>query len=317
MSDAPDRPVAAGRQAPSYTLQCMEIVGGNHATERLISSPGLDIWVASRPYKGDAGGDVHYFSMCGSGRVTRLAMADVAGHGPEVDQTAQWLRTLMRKHINLLDQTRLARAINREFPGTRHTGQFATVLFLTYFAPTDHLIVCNAGHPRPIWFSSRLMRWQLLDESTPDTGPSIRESRATYALRPVANLPLGVIEPTDYHQFAVKLDKDDLVLVYTDALTEASDPQGALLGEEGLLRLASELEISGPQEVGRSLLNKVDQWRGHRTPEDDQTLVVLHHNATEPPRMSVSQALKSMARMLGLRNVYNPALPRGGVNCDA
>jgi serine phosphatase RsbU (regulator of sigma subunit) len=281
----------------------MEIIGGNRATERRVSSPGLDIWVASRPFKGNVGGDVHYFSMCGSGRVTRMAMADVSGHGLEADQAAQWLRKLMRKYINLLDQTRLAQTVNREFPRTDDDSRFATVLFATYFAPTDHLIICNAGHPHPIWFSTRTLRWQLLDGRMTDTGPSIREARGTYRLRPIANLPLGVIEPTDYYQFAVKLEKDDVVLIYTDALIEASSPQGKPLEEEGLLHLAEQLEITGPEQIGRELLGRVAEWRGHAAPDDDQTLIVLRHNASDPPRVSVTEALKSTAKMLGLIRV--------------
>lgn len=303
MSDSSDSPVT---ESQPYPLQCMEIIGGNRATERLISSPGLDVWVASRPYGGDAGGDVHYFSMCGSGRVTRLVMADVSGHGPQADQMALWLRNLMRKHINLLDQTQLAQAINREFPGTSDDGRFATVLFTTYFAPTNHLIICNAGHPRPIWFSRRLMHWQVLDERTSDTGSSIRKEKARYRLKPVANLPLGIVEPTDYHQFAVKLERGDLVLVYTDALIEAANLQGELLGEKGLLRLSEQIKVSEPEQVGRSLLGQVEDWRGHRPPEDDQTLVVLRHNGTDAPRMSLAAALKAAAKMLGLSSVYRP-----------
>jgi sigma-B regulation protein RsbU (phosphoserine phosphatase) len=301
-----DSSVGSATESQPYPLQCMEIIGSNRATERPISSPGLDFWVASRPYEGDVGGDVHYISMCGSGRVTRLAMADVSGHGLEADQTAQWLRNLMRKHINLLDQTQLAQAINRELPRASDDGRFATVLFVTYFVPTDHLIVCNAGHPRPIWFSKRLVRWQLLDEHLPDTGPSIREEKARYRLKPVSNLPLGIIEPTDYHQFAVKLANDDLVLVYTDALIEASNPEGEMLTETGLLRLAEQIEISNPEQVGRSLLGKVEEWRGHRASEDDQTLVVLRHNGADAPKMSLASALKTTARMLGLSSIYRP-----------
>jgi phosphoserine phosphatase RsbU/P len=177
---------------------------------------------------------------------------------------------------------------------------------VTYFAPTDHLIVCNAGHPRPIWFSKRSVRWQLLDDHLPDTGPSIRDEKTRYRLKAVANLPLGIIEPTDYHQFAVKLEKDDLVLVYTDALIEASNPEGEMLTETGLLRLAEQIEISNPEQVGRSLLGKVEEWRGYRASGDDQTLVVLRHNGADTPKMSLASVLKTTAKMLGLSSIYRP-----------
>lgn len=284
------------------TLQCMEIIGGNQAVHSAVSSPGLDIWIHSKPLAGNVGGDIHYFSMCGSGRVTRLAVADISGHGPDMDKLAKWLRGLMRKHINLLDQTRFARAINAEFTQAG-IDYFATVLLVTYFAPTDHLIVCNAGHPRPIWFSNRTNSWQLLDAELPDTGPSIREARGTYLLKPVSNLPLGVIEPTDYRQFAVKLDKGDIVLVYTDALIEASRPEGGMLGEEGLLELACGLGPAEPRQLADQLIDRVAAWSDYAPQSDDQTVVVLHHNAANPPPMTLGQALRSLSKMIGLREV--------------
>jgi phosphoserine phosphatase RsbU/P len=303
MADSSARLLAVMPQRQPYQLQCMEIVGGNRATERSISSPGLDIWVASRPFKGSAGGDVHYLSMCGSGRVTRVAMADVSGHGLQADERARRLRRLMRKYINLLDQTRLARAMNREFPRTGDAPGFATVLFVTYFAPTDHLIICNAGHPHPIWFRRRIGSWEVLKEDMPDRGPSIRQAKAKYLLKHVANLPLGVIESTDYRQFDVKLEKDDLVVIYSDALIEAVSPQHTPLEVEGLRRLAAQIYASEPEQVGRALLAKIEEWQGHAPPDDDQTVIVLRHNASNPPRISVSGALKTTAKVLGLVRV--------------
>ncbi|MHC4672391.1 MAG: PP2C family protein-serine/threonine phosphatase [Planctomycetota bacterium] len=291
------------QQVQSQQLQCMEIIGGNHAVHQAISSPGLDVWVDSRPLKGDVGGDIHYFSMCGSGRVTRLVVADVSGHGPVMDQTAKSLRKLMRKYINLLDQTRFAKAVNREFTQQVDSDYFATVLLTTYFAPTDHFIICNAGHPRPIWYNTRTDKWLLLDRDTPDTGPSICEEKVNYCLKPVSNLPLGIIEPTDYYQFATKLSKGDLLLIYTDALIEAKSPNEKQLGEEGLLELARQLDHPNPQEVCQLLLDKVDGWRGHAAPDDDQTLIVLHHNASDPPAVTVAGALKTMLKMIGLKKV--------------
>ena len=269
----------------SRTLQCMEIIGGNQAVQQALTSPGMDIWIDSRPLGGNAGGDMHYFSMCGSGRVTRLAVADVSGHGDEADQTARWLRTLMRKYINLLDQRRFARAVNQEFVARQETGRFATVLLLTYFEPTDHLVICNAGHPRPLWYSQRSSTWHILDPETKDLGPSIRTARARYHGQSVANLPLGVVDSTQYVQFSVNLAPGDIVLAYTDAFIEARNAQDQQLGEEGLLKLVRDIQpppgdAAQPQEMARAVHSRLDHWRGGVPAEDDQTLIVLSHNGS-------------------------------------
>lgn len=283
-------------------LQCMEIWGGNEAAQSAFAVPGLDVWVQSTPYAGDArGGDIHYLSMCGSGRISRFALADVAGHGHAVADLAGALRRMMRKHINTLDQTRFARDLNHEFAQLNAAGRFATALLTTYFAPTDQLILVNAGHPRPLWYQAQTRRWRILEQAQLDgVDTGAQDAHVRYWGQPVSNLPLGVIEPTDYVQFAVKLHHHDLVLAYTDSLVEARDPQGRLLGEAGLLKLVQQLDADRPGQFVPALLEALTRFRGGVPPEDDQTLLLLHHNGSEPPPLTVAQALRSLAKMVGL-----------------
>ncbi|MEE9159768.1 MAG: PP2C family protein-serine/threonine phosphatase [Gammaproteobacteria bacterium] len=277
-------------QAPAvHSLQCMEVWGGNQRTNNAFSVPGIDAWIFAEPFEGNLeGGDLHYISMCGAGKISRFAVADIAGHGAGVGALAWQLRKLMRKHINTLDQTRFAQALNQEFSKLSKAGAFATVLLTTYFAPTDHLIICNAGHPRPLWYRARSQSWELLDHAV------LQESES------MVNLPLGVIEPTDYVQFAVKLDKGDLVLIYTDALTDATNLNGQPLGEQGLLALVSELNVAEPDRISHMVLETVNTYRAGRPADDDQTLLVLHHNAADPPRQSLREKARVMAAMLGV-----------------
>lgn len=289
-----------GKSTPTHepVLQCMDMIGGNHQDSYLVRSPALDVWVDSRPHGAEAGGDVHLMSVCGSGRVTRLVMADVAGHGEASQETARLLRRLVREHINLLDQSRLVRRVNREFVQHTELGRFATVLFMSYFAPTGHLIVCNASHPRPLHWSARLGDWRPLDHLTPDTGPSIRTEKETYGLRPVANLPLGLIEPTEYHQFDVHLEVGDLIVAYSDAFTDAENPGGRHLGEDGLLEMVRGLTPADPEPLGKDLLAALDRFRGGGAPQDDQTLLVARRTAAPPPRTGFRQLARMVGRML-------------------
>jgi sigma-B regulation protein RsbU (phosphoserine phosphatase) len=198
-----------------HVMQCMEVWGGNTSAEMTVAMPGLDAWVFSRPYGDEAaGGDVHYLSSCGTGRITRLLVADVSGHGERVSNTAVRLRSLMRRFVNYVDQTRFVEQMNREFATLEATGAFATSVVATYWGPTRSLDVCNAGHPRPLWYRARKSQWQLLIEPrAPAPGD-----------RSPINLPLGVVEPTVYEQFGVRLHAGDLVLLYTDSLIEAMSP---------------------------------------------------------------------------------------------
>src|SRR4051794_20865363 len=85
-------------QQPTYVMRCMELRGGNEAVEAALSTPGLEVWVSSRPYgEHPGGGDVHYVSLCGGGEITRLIVADVSGHGEAVAETSAALRVFMRR----------------------------------------------------------------------------------------------------------------------------------------------------------------------------------------------------------------------------
>lgn len=266
-------PTAAQTQpsiAPdAHTMQCMEVWGGNQAIDNGVIMPGLDLWVFSRPYKGDAGGgDVHYVSSCATGRITRLLVADVSGHGQSVADIALTLRQLMRRYINYTDQTRFVQSLNKEFSALAEEGRFATAVVATYWAPTHYLVACNAGHPRPLWYRGAKKSWELL--RAPEAGAHDSDG--------LVNLPLGIAEPTGYDQFGVKLATGDLVIVYTDSLIESRGPDGRLLGEAGLLEIVRSLDVSQPEQLIARLVGRVMEHASGAPPEDDVTVLLLRDN---------------------------------------
>lgn len=259
-----------------YQLTCLEVWGGNRRVVQPIELPGLAAWVYSNPLAGqDGGGDLHYLSVCGQGRLTRIGLADVSGHGQEVSQVATCLRDLMRKHINTLDQSELLHDLNQSFPQQcLREVKFASIIFLSVYGEpgwpeTGRLVFSNAGHPPPLWYRAREKNWERLVETTPH-----RETE-------VADLPLGVIPGTDYHQVVVRLEPGDLVVLYSDGLSEARNPQGGLLGEEGLLERARRLPVDSPAAAGEALVAAVGEFRQGVPVRDDETLVVLQRLPAE------------------------------------
>src|SRR5215210_7622302 len=99
-----------------HHMQCMEVWGGNQLADSGVVMAGLDAWVYSKPFGGAiGGGDVYYVSSCATGRITRLLVADVSGHGTAVRATAVHLRELMRRYVNHIDQMRFVRSMNQQF----------------------------------------------------------------------------------------------------------------------------------------------------------------------------------------------------------
>jgi serine phosphatase RsbU (regulator of sigma subunit) len=269
----------------------MEIWGGSNRVQQEVSTPGLDAWVYSQPYAAATrGGDVHYVSLCGGGEITRMIVADVSGHGETVAELSNALRTLMRRNINRKSQTRLVRALNKQFTELAQTSRFATAVVATYLASRDRLWICNAGHPRPLWFRAAANDWVALAPETVGVAPE------------AANLPLGLDADSPYDQFSVALDRGDLVVFYTDALTESRDPEGRLLAEGGLLEIARKVDVTDPREAGARLLAEIVRYRGGAEADDDVTLLALHHNAGPRKRLSVREKLDVYAKVFGLKD---------------
>ena len=249
-------------------MQCMEVWGGNCEVNKAFEMPGLQTWVYSRPH-GDSnvGGDVYYLSSCASGRISRMLLADVSGHGPEVSDLAKGLRDLMRKNVNVIRQTRFVEGMNRQFARLSEQGSFATALVATFFQPARRLSICNAGHPYPLLFDASENTWSILREDEP-TGSGM------------ANLPLGLHDQTVYEQTETELCAGDMVLFYSDALTESLGTQGQTLGTEGLRRMVAELQAESPAGLLAELLATIDSSHPDNAGQDDLTVMLCRATGT-------------------------------------
>jgi phosphoserine phosphatase RsbU/P len=267
-------------------MQCMEVWGGSQITTQSVQLGGLDAWVYSKPYgNADFGGDIYYASSCATGRITRLLLADVAGHGDGVADLATSLRNLMRRYVNFLDQTKFVRSLNKQFAAMSKQGRFATAIATTFFSPTRVLTVCNAGHPPPFLYKSSSGKWSILEREHDEDAPP-------------SNVPLGIIPLMDYEQFDVELDAGDLVLCYTDALVESRDSAGQMFGPRGLLRVVESVGAEGSQGFIKALLEKISGYSGGNLSEDDVTVMLLKPNG-DRPRIRFRQKIGAALRFLG------------------
>ncbi len=269
----------------------MEVWSGSQLTARAVEFGGLDAWVYSKPYQqAQSGGDIYYASSCATGRITRLLLADVAGHGAAVASTAADLRTLMRRFVNRLDQAEFVGLLNKQFAAISEAGSFATAIVATFFAPTGRLTVCNAGHPRPLLYRTAQKHWSFL---THEGSPS--------ASRGPRNTPLGMMGIAEYEHFDVELEPGDCLLAYTDALLESRDADGEMLGEKGVLRivrLLGEVGEADPRRLTELLLREIEERYPENLSEDDVTVLLVRSNGRKP-RYSLREKAWAQLRLLG------------------
>ncbi len=291
-------PIAAAQPEP-LTLQCSEVWGGNDEVSRGVVMPGLDAWIFSKPVGDDpSGGDIHYLSSCATGRITRMLVADVSGHGAAVASLAVRLRDLMRRFMNYVDQSRLMEGINREFAGLTDSGRFATAMAATFWAPTREIELSNAGHPPPFLYTARTRTWAPLQ---PTNAAKVKPTSGD-------DLPLGILDASTYGRYKATLKPGDVVVIYTDGFIEARNPAGEFLGEQGLLDVLDGQDLGDPSTLPQRVYERVRTFTDSAL-DDDATILVLRPNDLAVPRGSLWLGIKVAAE--GMVDMVRSVLPGG------
>ncbi len=152
------------------------------------------------------------------------------------------------------------------------------------------MTVCNAGHPRPLLYRAARQRWDFL-------GHGVADHKHPKASGP-SNLPLGLLEISEYDQFDIELEPGDCVLSYTDALMESNDTNGEMLGEAGVLRVVRLIGGVEPQKLIEKLLSEIRERYPQNLTEDDVTVLVARANGHRL-HYTFGEKLGALARFAG------------------
>jgi phosphoserine phosphatase RsbU/P len=259
-SAAARRNGGASRSRPA----CSEVWAGNRRTASLFELPDLIAWVHSIPAgQGMGGGDVHYVSVCPSCIVARIALADVSGHGDAVSAIGEKLRELMHLHLRALEQIPLMRDLNQAVREELGGVHYATMVAVGWHARRGLLVMTNAGHPPPLWYRASHDDWTWLETQ-----------RASQRKQPTG-VPLGLLADVTYDRLVVKPQSGDLIVLYTDGVSETRTPAGVELGQDGLMNMVRGLSARSPEGVGTQLASALHAFRADGEAEDDETIIVV------------------------------------------
>src|SRR5262249_1827527 len=141
---------------------------GNEGAASLVELPGLAVWVHSIPAGAeDGGGDVHYVSVCPSCIVSRVALADVSGHGGAVVALSGKLRALIGRDLTALEQAGLMHDLNEAVQTELDGVHYGTMVAVGFHERRGLLVLSNAGHPPPFWRRTRRNEWVWFDDDSP------------------------------------------------------------------------------------------------------------------------------------------------------
>lgn len=216
--------------------------------------PGLDLAVFSQPAQ-ILGGDYFDFFQFGDG-VPGLAIADVAGHGISASllmasvQTA--LRTLVPESDSLSD---VLQRVNRFFLHNVHFTTFVTMFLGRFDHKTHTLNYCNAGHNPPLIFRKQ-----------ENGGNSISWLKPTGAA-------IGLVEEFQISSETIPLALGDVLLLYTDGVTEAVNLQEEEFGRERLAALVRQESDLSAKELVQALRHMLQEFTSGQPLADDTTIV--------------------------------------------
>jgi hypothetical protein len=193
----------------------------------------------------------------------------------------------MRRYVNHIDQVLFVRSMNEQFGRLGEAGIFATAIVSTFFAPTGRLTLCNAGHPPPLLYRSTKGAWSYLEatEAVENSDP--------------VNMPLGILDISDYATFDVPLKVGDIILCYTDSLVESRGRDGQLLGQQGLLEIVRALPLADATTLIPDLLAAIAERAVNNLTEDDVTVLAFRPNGLGRRRPSLRQQAIAAGKMIG------------------
>ncbi|HOI13383.1 MAG TPA: SpoIIE family protein phosphatase [Methanoculleus sp.] len=213
--------------------------------------PGCEIAAFTHPAK-EVGGDFYDFVDLGAGRYA-LVIADVAGKGVPAALYMALSRTTVRtvaRGCNAASET--VRRSNDTIIEDAGSVSFVTLLYAV-FDGARTLTYVNAGHNPAV-----LRRRDGSVETLEPTGPVI-----------------GFLADMEFGEVTVPLRPGDLVVFYTDGVTEAENGEGAMFGEERLCAVIEDVAGRCADEVAEAIRSSVMAFAGEAPQFDDITVVVL------------------------------------------
>jgi sigma-B regulation protein RsbU (phosphoserine phosphatase) len=198
------------------------------------------------------GGDYYDFLDLGSGRIG-LVLADISGKGMSAALLMANLQANLRSQyaLALEDIPRLLRSVNHLFYKNTEDNNYATTFFAVYDDETRRLRYVNCGHNPP--FLAR-------------ADGSVERLTATATV-------LGLFEEWDCSVVELELAAGDVLVIYTDGVSEASPNETDEFGEERLIEAARDGRARSADEVLEAILSQVQEFsQGEQA--DDMTLIV-------------------------------------------
>jgi serine phosphatase RsbU (regulator of sigma subunit)/anti-sigma regulatory factor (Ser/Thr protein kinase) len=245
---------AATRQRFEQELEVARLIQQNFLPRELPDLPGWQIAAYYRPAR-EVGGDFYDVIPLPDGRVA-FVVGDVTDKGVPAALVMSATRSVLRASAQrLIEPGAVLERVNDHLCPDMPEKMFVTCLYGVLDPVSGHLRFANAGHDLPYV----------------KTADGVVELRAR-------GMPLGLMPGMAYEEKEATLEPGDSVLLHSDGIVEAHDPERDMFGFPRLKETMA--DVAGGQELIDRVLSDLEAFTGAEAEqEDDITMVTLQRSA--------------------------------------
>jgi phosphoserine phosphatase RsbU/P len=230
----------------------------------------------------DVGGDYYDFLELGDGQLG-IAVADVSGKGISAALLMSVIQASLRAQAPKAangQMTELIASMNRLLCESTGANNYATFFYALLDWKARRLTYVNAGHNPPILIraGARASAVSAVNGVISENGSvssllSLSENHVS--LLTTGGPVIGLLENCAYENCVIDLSSGDVLVAYTDGLSEARNPEGEEFGEERLTQLVSAISGLSADEMRERIIENVRDWQQDAPQHDDMTMVIV------------------------------------------
>jgi len=212
---------------------------------------GWDIWLYTKPAN-DVGGDLLDIINL-PGNKYGVSIGDVAGKGLSAALLMAKLQATVRALApDFKSLSELGKKINEIFYRDSLPQLFSSLIYIEIKSGTSLIKMLNAGHPPPLLISENSIT--KLEKGAP---------------------ALGILANPDFKEKSFEFTHDDVLIAYSDGVTEARNEIGEFYGEDGLNKELSNIDELNSKQIGDKLIAGINNFAGKAKVHDDLTIAIL------------------------------------------
>lgn len=240
-------------QRKKYELEIAHEIQESFLPHEMPQLAGYDIFAINIPAK-EVGGDFYDFIPLSEGKLG-MTIADVSGKSVPAALFMAVSRTILRaKAAGDSNPSQVIKEANELIASDSKSGMFVTLFYAILDLKNKTMEFVNAGHNPPVMFVRKTGYLECLSTN---------------------GIALGAMDEMDFEEKEIKLETGDVIVFYTDGVTEALNDKGELFGEKRVYNLVKSSSDLSAKDIVNKIKEEVIEFSQGQSQFDDITLMVL------------------------------------------